>query len=139
MASPDFTDPYIDLATGILRNLVGARTTEELSGREADLVALRRLELIEDPPSHPHKAAPVGTWNNQAQASSSGTPPQTNGSESTKPAPTASPKMTTPPRPRITIARGSPSSPYRQSHQHHRTQPLTPTHTKDSYVYDFPL
>ncbi len=42
---PEFVDPYIDPATGILRNLVGARTQEELDQIEADLVEARTVDL----------------------------------------------------------------------------------------------
>ncbi|GAB2448531.1 Fic family protein [Nocardioides hungaricus] len=41
----DFVDPYIDLATGILRNLVRARTQDELDQIEADLVEARTVDL----------------------------------------------------------------------------------------------
>lgn len=41
----EFVDPYIDPATGILRNLVGARTQEELDQIEADLVEARTVDL----------------------------------------------------------------------------------------------
>ncbi|XNN89781.1 Fic/DOC family protein (plasmid) [Curtobacterium flaccumfaciens] len=42
-------DPYIDPDTGILRNLVGARTQAELDRAEADLTAVRAIELIDRP------------------------------------------------------------------------------------------
>lgn len=44
-------DPYIDPDTGILRNLVGARTQAELDRAEADLTAVRAIELIDRPPA----------------------------------------------------------------------------------------
>lgn len=44
-----FADPYIDPATGILRNLVGARTPAELEEREYVLTWARRVELEETP------------------------------------------------------------------------------------------
>ncbi len=47
---PDFVDPYVDLATGILKNLVGARTQAELDAIEGDLVPIRVLRLATDPP-----------------------------------------------------------------------------------------
>lgn len=40
-------DPYLDPETGILRNLVGARTQSELDTAEADLTAVRAIELID--------------------------------------------------------------------------------------------
>ncbi len=51
MASPDFTDPYLDPATGILRNKVGARTQAELDEAESDASALRRAQLLTTPPN----------------------------------------------------------------------------------------
>lgn len=47
---PDFTDPYVDPETGILENLVGARSQAELDAIEADLVPIRVLRLELDPP-----------------------------------------------------------------------------------------
>ena len=44
-------DPYIDPATGILRNLVGARTQADLDRAEADLTAARAIELADRPPA----------------------------------------------------------------------------------------
>ncbi len=41
----DFVDPYLDPATGILHNLVGARTRAVLDQAEADLVQARLLDL----------------------------------------------------------------------------------------------
>lgn len=45
------TDPYIDPATGILRNLVGAQTRDALSTAEGDLVFARLVQLTEQPVS----------------------------------------------------------------------------------------
>lgn len=45
MGSSEFTDPYIDPATGLLRNLLGIRVAVSLDAAEADLVAIRRTEL----------------------------------------------------------------------------------------------
>lgn len=42
---PHAADPYIDPETGILRNLVNARSAEELAGFEADLTAGRTIQL----------------------------------------------------------------------------------------------
>lgn len=42
---PDFVDPYVDPDTGILKNLLGLRTSASLDAAEADLVAIRRAEL----------------------------------------------------------------------------------------------
>lgn len=41
----DFVDPYVDPATGILRNVAGARTQGELDQIEADLVEARTVDL----------------------------------------------------------------------------------------------
>lgn len=49
MASTDFTDPYIDPETGILRNKVGARSQRDLDAAEGDLGAYRMLELFNRP------------------------------------------------------------------------------------------
>src|SRR5690625_1026637 len=46
MASADFTDPYIDSETGILRNKVGARSQRDLDAAEADFTAARAYQLI---------------------------------------------------------------------------------------------
>lgn len=43
--SPDFVDPYVDPATGILKNLVGVTTQAELDTIEGDLVPVRALRL----------------------------------------------------------------------------------------------
>jgi cell filamentation protein len=45
----DFLDPYLDPATGILRNLVGASTQAELDRREAGLSYARTVELVDHP------------------------------------------------------------------------------------------
>lgn len=43
------TDPYLDPETGILRNLVGARTRAELAAAEGDLTAARLVQLLDRP------------------------------------------------------------------------------------------
>lgn len=43
------TDPYLDPETGILRNLVGARTRAELAAAEGDLTAARLVQLLDQP------------------------------------------------------------------------------------------
>lgn len=48
------TDPYIDPATGVLFNLVEARTRATLEAAEADLVSARAMQL------RYHPAAPTG-------------------------------------------------------------------------------
>lgn len=48
-----FHDPYIDQSTGILRNLVGATTNEELKNAEGELVAARMGEFITKLPLRP--------------------------------------------------------------------------------------
>jgi cell filamentation protein len=50
MGSSEFVDPYLDPATGILRNRVGAKTQAELDAAEADLTAARLLQLLDHPP-----------------------------------------------------------------------------------------
>lgn len=51
---PDkFVDPYVDPETGVLRNLVGARTYEDLARAEGEFAALRMSELIELGNFHP--------------------------------------------------------------------------------------
>jgi len=47
---PDFVDPYLDPATGILKNLVGVATQAELDAVEGDLVPIRALRLAAEPP-----------------------------------------------------------------------------------------
>src|SRR5262245_56738836 len=49
-SSAGFTDPYLDPATGQLRNLVGARTESELAAAEGALTFVRAVELLERPP-----------------------------------------------------------------------------------------
>ncbi|MBO0805290.1 MAG: Fic family protein [Nocardiopsaceae bacterium] len=51
--SGDFTDPYIDPATGVLRNLVGAQTKADLDRAEGDLAFIRLVQLTD----HPVKAS----------------------------------------------------------------------------------
>jgi cell filamentation protein len=46
-----FSDPSADPATGVLRNLVGARTREALDIAESELCLARASELVESPPS----------------------------------------------------------------------------------------
>lgn len=45
MGLTEFVDPYLDSATGILHNLVGARTQAQLDQAEADLVQARLVDL----------------------------------------------------------------------------------------------
>lgn len=47
----NFVDPYIDSATGVLRNLVGAKTYSELRKAEGDIVALAEISLDNIPHS----------------------------------------------------------------------------------------
>lgn len=49
MASPEFVDPYLIPGTDVLRNLVGATSTEVLAVAEADLSFARALQLLESP------------------------------------------------------------------------------------------
>ena len=42
---PEFTDPYLDPATGILRNLVGATSQPDLDWREAQLTAVAAVSI----------------------------------------------------------------------------------------------
>lgn len=49
MASPEFVDPYLDTEQGLLRNLVGARTWDELNAAEGPLTFARVLGLFNDP------------------------------------------------------------------------------------------
>ncbi|MBU3995477.1 MAG: Fic family protein [Actinobacteria bacterium] len=71
--SSDFVDPYLDPATGILKNLVGATTQTELDAIEGDLVPVRalRLDVNSPPPTrdltelraiHRHLLSPVYEW-----------------------------------------------------------------------------
>lgn len=50
MASTDFVDPYLDPETGLLRNLVGARSDAELVAAEGALVFTRAVQLLDHPP-----------------------------------------------------------------------------------------
>ena len=45
----DFIDPYIDQETGILRNLVGAKTWQELQKAEADIIGISQIALADIP------------------------------------------------------------------------------------------
>lgn len=45
----DFVDPYLDPETGLLRNLVGARTDEDLVAAEGSLVFARAVQLLDRP------------------------------------------------------------------------------------------
>ncbi|GGC17984.1 Fic/DOC family protein [Cellulomonas carbonis] len=47
---PDFVDPYTDPETGLLANLVGARTKVDLDDAEADLSFARLVQLMHRPP-----------------------------------------------------------------------------------------
>lgn len=49
----EFVDPYVDPETGALRNLVGARTYDDLARAEGELASLRMGELIERGGLHP--------------------------------------------------------------------------------------
>lgn len=46
-ALPEFVDPYLDPATGLLRNRIGATTREALDSAEADYGLARTAELID--------------------------------------------------------------------------------------------
>lgn len=46
----DFPDPYIDPATGLLRNKVNAQTQVVLDTAEGDLVYARMIQLLKSPP-----------------------------------------------------------------------------------------
>lgn len=50
-ASRPHLDPYLDPHTGILTNLIGARTATKLNAAEADLVAVPTLQLWRHPPA----------------------------------------------------------------------------------------
>lgn len=48
MGSPSKSpDPYLDPHTGVLKNLVGATTWQDLHTAEADLVSVREVQLVE--------------------------------------------------------------------------------------------
>lgn len=49
----EFVDPYLDPATGVLRNLVGAQTYDELARAEDEFAALRMGELFEQGDLYP--------------------------------------------------------------------------------------
>ncbi|RSX50612.1 Fic/DOC family protein [Bifidobacterium callimiconis] len=50
---PDrFVDPYLDPASGVLRNLIGATTYDELQNAEGEFVALRMNEFFTRPIPH---------------------------------------------------------------------------------------
>jgi|GEM_PF-2409741 fido (protein-threonine AMPylation protein) len=49
MGSPNFVDPYLIPGTAVLRNLVGAKTPEELAVAEADLSFVRATQLLDEP------------------------------------------------------------------------------------------
>lgn len=49
MASAEVTDPYLIAGTDVLRNLVGATTSAELSIAEADLSFARAIQLLNAP------------------------------------------------------------------------------------------
>lgn len=51
MDSTDFIDPYLDPETGILRNIVGARTKIALDEAEGDLSFARLVQLLDHPPT----------------------------------------------------------------------------------------
>ena len=44
--SDEFVDPYIDPETGVLRNLVGATSYDELANAEGELVSSRAAEFV---------------------------------------------------------------------------------------------
>jgi cell filamentation protein len=46
----EFLDPYLDPETGILRNLIGARTKESLDDAEGSLSFTRLVQLMDRPP-----------------------------------------------------------------------------------------
>lgn len=49
----EFVDPYLDPEAGVLRNLVGAQTYDELARAEGEFAALRMGELFEQGDLHP--------------------------------------------------------------------------------------
>lgn len=51
--SDGFIDPYIDPETGILRNLVGARTVDDLARAEGEFASVRMGALLSDVRFHP--------------------------------------------------------------------------------------
>jgi cell filamentation protein len=48
--SEEFFDPYLDPETGVLRNLIGARTRESLDDAEGSLSFARLVQLMDHPP-----------------------------------------------------------------------------------------
>ena len=48
--SEEFLDPYLDPETGILRNLIGARTKKTLDDAEGSLSFTRLVQLMDHPP-----------------------------------------------------------------------------------------
>ncbi len=50
MASTEFTDPYLDPETGLLRNKLNARTKVTLDDAEGDLSFVRLMQLMDRPP-----------------------------------------------------------------------------------------
>lgn len=52
MPDEPFVDPYINRSTGILGNLVGATTYDELRNAEGEFVALRMNEFLSRPVPH---------------------------------------------------------------------------------------
>lgn len=48
MMTSDFVDPYVDPETGILRNLVGATTYDELSQAEGEFPRLERVNCLNE-------------------------------------------------------------------------------------------
>ena len=49
----EFVDPYVDPATGVLRNLIGATNYDELRNAEGEFIALRTGEFLEQLPLKP--------------------------------------------------------------------------------------
>lgn len=47
-----FVDPYVDPETGVLRNLIGAKTYDELQNAEGEFVAIRMSELFQSELPH---------------------------------------------------------------------------------------
>jgi cell filamentation protein len=48
--SEEFLDPYLDPETGVLRNLIGARTKKSLEDAEGSLSFARLVQLMDRPP-----------------------------------------------------------------------------------------
>ena len=51
--SDEFVDPYIDPATGVLKNLVGAESYDDLARAEGEFASMRMGELFERGSFHP--------------------------------------------------------------------------------------